>query len=606
MDISINTRKGNVITFDLSVGSGKLNLYGYRFRFNFSEFGFGQLSQVVTLDIADDDTLYDLIFNADREDAELTITHNQIGLLFKGYPDFQRIRRVRFFDGIRGLRVAFVDAVGFLTSVKYRVTSVATLSEKIGSLGSVANFINDVVFEKYDTVKYAHRMQTTNGADLGTMFNGLAFSRHLPDKSVNEFMAELSRSFWFRYGFSQSQQAAAVMQMDAGYDNSIEFVKLDGTKDITGRFNINQSQTIVKDTYTILQDTSETISVPVLDIDKLDISNRRITEEPISKYNEITYEGPSTQHTESNPNVTDDFNADDYSAPGIPVDETINSVVPMDLGALSEGGTVETDVPDLDNLRGEVKLFGAIPAVGFIEGTVRIQIKAERDDSVIEYFTPGAPGFWSTTVNTIEISFGGTGTQTVELNIQLSDYASNFEKIIIESLPTVFTTGAGSVTWTVVDGNHFIFSIPPTQRMAVVSTIGGEAFFAKIADFTDSRLGDDYGLAEINARLHMLIRKDEQRNVRGNYLDLVDPIMPHVLDNELHLIVSGEYDLQEETTQINSTISFAIEFVTPVLEAGGFIADKDYFLDVINDLRGADLVCPMVAGNESKLYFLRI
>lgn len=44
-------------------------------------------------------------------------------------------------------------------------------------------------------------------------------------------------------------------------------------------------------------------------------------------------------------------------------------------------------------------------------------------------------------------------------------------------------------------------------------------------------------------------------------------------------------------------------FVVSVSIDGGFVADEQYVNDVIDSLQSADLICPMAAGDEGKLYY---
>lgn len=62
---------------------------------------------------------------------------------------------------------------------------------------------------------------------------------------------------------------------------------------------------------------------------------------------------------------------------------------------------------------------------------------------------------------------------------------------------------------------------------------------------------------------------------------------------------------QDGLLQRLKVLTFYIaSFVQSIEQDGGFIADNDFLINVLKQLKDADLVCPMSAGKDGKLYFL--
>lgn len=219
----------------------KLPLYGYRFTFNLSKFGLGLLNSKVTVDLLDDelDTFYNLFNNNLRNNIGLEIIHEDIGELFWGFADFQQLERILFEDNKRGIRVVFYNPSSLMQNIGYYTPPIqAELETSLGIISDgvqtnliwFADYFVNVAFRDYQNAvntSLIHRWIPQRSRFTGAMmpaearFNEMAFSRlAFEDENITvaDTMGIISRTFFFRYGWSITHQSPAVVQLDTGFD----------------------------------------------------------------------------------------------------------------------------------------------------------------------------------------------------------------------------------------------------------------------------------------------------------------------------------------------------------------------------------------------------
>jgi hypothetical protein len=319
-----------------------LPLYGYKFTFNQSRYGLGLLNTKVVVDLLDDGTIYDLFNNSLRNDIGLEIESEDIGQLFWGFADLQQLERVLFEPGKRGVRIVFYNPCSWTQNIGYYTPAVQNELADLGIIEGITQtpfiwftdyFVSTAFkdFENANNAVFSHRFEPQRSRFTGALmpdfllFNELALHREtFPDNiSIADTIAQISRSFFFRYGWSITHQAPFVGQLDIGFDD--------------GEYNIRQLKTPkinVGDTYFLYDiDSTDDISLPVLEKNKF---LQEVTALDVPPYISVTYNrvGPDrtspngglNTFTQDNPDFTDPFLYDSYRSSGqIPFDPGADS-----------------------------------------------------------------------------------------------------------------------------------------------------------------------------------------------------------------------------------------------------------------------------------------
>ena len=347
----------------------KFPVYGYRLRFNFSRFGFGVLNSSLTLDIVDDEngTFYDKFNNVLRNKygARITVDGKEI---FWGFPDKQQISRRIFATGIRGLRVIFYNPIQYLQQISYDFADIyealkSTLANSGTSLISAANedlirygrFFQDTVFRNFltdeFTVVHAFIPGTSWDSQIALdnrqIFNGSFFDRRIyagKNLSVAEVFNSTIRYFWCRAGYSITDQAPSIYQMDmkGGFDvcrfgDVIPLRPNDWEPDPgdPGDFPFGFINEITR---------TAAPALPELEREKFLRGTTASDENP---YSEVTYTSPETEFTATNPNIADPFLSERFGPFEIVSDASDTSNDPERMRMFSVVGTTGTLVRPL-------------------------------------------------------------------------------------------------------------------------------------------------------------------------------------------------------------------------------------------------------------------
>lgn len=356
-EITQKSARGNNITFRLLKQGAtepdpmdKLPVLGYSFRFAFSEFGFGHLNRNVTLELLDDadDTFYNLFNNTLRNDLALEIIHEDLGRLFYGFADFQQLTQRRFEEYKKSVTIRFYTGVQYNLNLGYYSTEIQNEITKVGNAVLLTDFFIQAVFRNEpDGVAAAHRWTSNLTRPSGittdySLFNEVWYHNDSFDEdiSISEAMALVSRSFFFRYGYSFTHNKNLIAQNDSGYQGSYDLISFKTPK-------VSVAPTLnVYDT-----DLNDDVSIPVLEKDKF---LRSVRSRDINPYASVTYSrvGPAytdgvgrpNTFTQENENDLNPFLYDSYRASEIPFDSNISTFVASALRALSQVGT---DDPNL-------------------------------------------------------------------------------------------------------------------------------------------------------------------------------------------------------------------------------------------------------------------
>jgi len=306
---------------DLATPSSEfLPVYGYRFRFNLSRFGFGILNSELTLDILDtaNDLFYNLFNNTLRQDYGLRITSGS-DELFWGFADFQKIRRIRFRNNEKGVRITFYNPFQYQQNIRYFSTGVqARLDNYIGEQGNQVPsfklrfmlFFQDVIFSDFRASKieslHDWTSQVIRSGLLPTdqnLLNEMYYNYKLafeddPDISLADVVTLISRSFWFRIGWSIRNQAINMYKIDNGRVNQtyngVE-IKPDLVNVQSGRVFINDTEPITDRALPVLLEANITRTI------------REVEQRDVNPYAEIRY-------TRKGDETTNPLDSNDYTA----------------------------------------------------------------------------------------------------------------------------------------------------------------------------------------------------------------------------------------------------------------------------------------------------
>jgi hypothetical protein len=328
--IQFTNALGQVITFDLerkgaTEASVLFPVSGYRFRWNFSRFSFGGLNQIVTLDIVDEDDEFFNLFNSnDRQDVRIKILVDG-NELFRGYPDYQQVTKFKYQEGKKEFTVTFYNSLAFLNRVRWDSQRVldafANFPDDGTSLATrFHRFFRDLVFAEYDdliyyTYNWTHQVSAASMPDADfQLFNQMWFRRAaFEDTNVTDVMNLISRSFWFRYGYSYFFQAPHICKIDTGFNlDSYTTSEVTDAVSSSGGFFVNECDNFaleVDDFYTLDENL----------IDKFDLEPTESDEEP---YSEIKYIRSGDVDFEIENPVFKSILLDDFVGNVIPFDPT--------------------------------------------------------------------------------------------------------------------------------------------------------------------------------------------------------------------------------------------------------------------------------------------
>ena len=374
--IETPSAKRNPVTFELwERGAATANpmpkfpVYGYRLRFNFSQFGFGVLNSSLTLDIVDTDTdLYYSKFNnvlRNLYGVRITVDGKEV---FWGFPDKQQITRRIFATGIRGVRVVFYNPIQYLQQIEYDNPLIYdALKSTVANSGTALSpsaeedlirygrFFQDFVFADFlqspsftpitkQPFTVVHNFipgvswDSEIALDNQQIFNGLFFDRRIYENSglsVAEVFNSVIRYMWCRAGYSITDQAPCIYQMDEK-----------GTADIAkfGEVIPLRPNTWVPNPFDpsdlpfgfINEITRSSYTLPELKREKF---LRGTTATDVNPYREVTYFNPAESFTAINANIPDPFLADRFGPFEIVSDAAEAGNVPERLRMFSVTGT---------------------------------------------------------------------------------------------------------------------------------------------------------------------------------------------------------------------------------------------------------------------------
>jgi hypothetical protein len=210
-----------------------------RINFELSRGGFGFANANYRATIVDDGTFIGLFDSNEAADVAMRVLVGADQIFF-GRVDFEQIRELEFPELRRGLDVTFYQGVAYGQNARYYDAIYAAFVAGLSNDGASGAFLRfdrffaDFVFSQFNgtgqDISYAHRwLQQTAQFNTGTIqpyqllnemwFNPSGFSGTTTfpdDATVNDVMILMSRAFFFRYGWSYSRQANAVMLADTG------------------------------------------------------------------------------------------------------------------------------------------------------------------------------------------------------------------------------------------------------------------------------------------------------------------------------------------------------------------------------------------------------
>ena len=327
--------KGNTVRIILESETGalsnqKFEVTGIRFRWELSEFGFGGLNQIVTLDIFDDGIVFDLLATGRRQDVRIRIFINDKEI-FRGFPDYEQLKRFPKRQEKREFQAVFYNVVGFKNEMSYNDQIQRTILDGgftrdfsinfFGNSSRIATIFNSL-FQEYDKnllVNHDWESQQSDFVLTGQTYNVLnqtylntnfAFPQ-FDDLTFTELCNIVSRSFFFRYGYSYKHQAPLLSKITMGFDGSYQIIEL-GDEIMVG---IGEAGTdgFILDTNIFLNDTivhTPDYSVEVLDDFKINFLNEDVEQSEVEPYMAITYERNGEEH-ENRPIVFTQPNPDD-------------------------------------------------------------------------------------------------------------------------------------------------------------------------------------------------------------------------------------------------------------------------------------------------------
>ena len=301
--------KGNTVRIILESETGdlsnqKFEVTGIRFRWELSEFGFGGLNQIVTLDIFDDGIVFDLLAAGRRQDVRIRIFINDKEI-FRGFPDYDQLRRFPKRQEKREFQAVFYNPIAFKKEMVWQDQLNRTgagfetevfLTVPSGTVRFAAIF--DSLFDEYNkrlltSHNWEQEQSSFQGSNAYNLFNQTYISQTFANdfgflrQGFTDVINRLSRSFWFRYGYSYKHQQPLVIQVNAGFDGEYTLTELGGLVFIG---TTDEPFTTPKDVYineTILQVPNFTVES--LDDFKLNFLNEDTTQRDVESYVAITY-----------------------------------------------------------------------------------------------------------------------------------------------------------------------------------------------------------------------------------------------------------------------------------------------------------------------------
>lgn len=390
--ISFVNAKGKTVRILLekegaSFSNQKFPVTGYRFRWQLSEFGFGGLNQIVTLDIFDDGELFDILRDGRRQDVQIRILIGDKEL-FRGFPDYEQLKRFPKRSERREFQAVFYNPVGFKTEITFNEqVTLDVVNENTGFLSDVVvNFfggsyristlIRSLLREYGKNLLTNHdwTQQENSFVPSGNVFNlynqtwvNTVFAREIEKGLMfTETCNIVSRSFWFRFGWSYKHQAPLAIKMTGGFNGEYQLVEL-GNLIVAGTGQANNDDFII-DTEVRINETivhSPNYQVEEIDDNKLNFINDEVEEKDIQPYLSTTYERDGEER-ENRPIEFTQTNPDD----SILADSFTYDEIPFDIvedGFSSLGDPVPTRVYTLSGSEADIRVP---PPLGYSRGGI--------------------------------------------------------------------------------------------------------------------------------------------------------------------------------------------------------------------------------------------
>lgn len=346
-EISTINYKGNTLSFELLKEGAtepdpvpKFPVFGYRFEFQFSQYGRGYLNRFVTLDILDDEseTFFNLFNGTIRNDLGVAIKLNS-NVLFWGLADFQSLKKLEFRDEKRPVQIKFYTPVQFNNRLKLYDAEVQSAIAAVNE-GSIVNAqftrfftLFEYVFANHLTnnFEFTAVIDGLNGDGAGwvtnsALFNNIYFRRNVmsdldAEITLNDYASLLCTIFYLRWGFSITTGLPSIYSMHTGYLSGNQRVGLvESTK-----INVDSGRAFVNTV------TNTTTALPVIEKNRILNNASSKDENPLAS---VTYEregeeydpsnpdfaGSAKTFRENNPNLTDVRFYDNYVGDTVPFD----------------------------------------------------------------------------------------------------------------------------------------------------------------------------------------------------------------------------------------------------------------------------------------------